>query len=113
MHEMALCQGMLDLIEDQRRQDSFDRVRRVVVEIGALGHVDPHALRFAFDVAAADTVAANAELDIREIAGKGWCMDCSQEIAVGKRGDGCPNCGSFTLIMQQGEEMRLKELEVA
>jgi hydrogenase nickel incorporation protein HypA/HybF len=113
MHEMALCHGILDLIEDARNQDRFETVRRVIVEVGALGHVDPHALHFAFDVVAAGTVAANAELDIHEIPGKGWCMDCSREIAVGQRGDGCPHCGGYMLIMQQGDEMRLKELEVA
>ncbi len=112
MHEMALCQGMIDLIEDQRVVNAFDRVRRVVVEIGALGHVDPHALSFAFEVVAADTAAADAELEIREIPGRGWCMDCSESVAVTARGDGCPTCGGFKLIMEQGEEMRLKELEV-
>ena len=113
MHEMALCQGMLGLIEEQRRRDPFDQVRRVVVEIGALGHVDPQALRFAFDVVVAGTVAAEASLDIHEIPGQGWCMTCSKEIAVDRRGDGCPHCHGHMLIMQQGEEMRLKELEVA
>ena len=112
MHEMALCQSMLDLIEDQRGQEGFSAVNKVIVEIGSLGHVDPHALHFAFDVATVGTVAADATLHIREIPGKGWCMDCSREICVARRGDGCPHCGSFTLIMQQGDEMRLKELEV-
>lgn len=112
MHEMALCQGMLDIIEAQRRSERFDRVRSVVVEIGALGHVDPQALAFAFEVAAVDTVAAGACLEIREVPGSGWCMDCSREIAVERRGEGCPHCGSYTVIVQQGEEMRLKELEV-
>ena len=113
MHEMALCQGMIGLIEDQRGQQDFSVVRRVVVEIGALGHVDPDALAFAFDVVAADSVAADAALEIREIPGRGWCMDCSESIEVQHRGDGCPKCGRFMLIMEQGEEMRLKELEVA
>ncbi len=113
MHEMALCQGMIGLIEDQREQQDFSVVRRVVVEIGALGHVDPDALAFAFDVVAADSVAAAAKLEIREIPGRGWCMDCSESIEVPRRGDGCPRCGRFMLIMEQGEEMRLKELEVA
>jgi hydrogenase nickel incorporation protein HypA/HybF len=112
MHEMALCQSMIDLIEDQRGRDAFDHVRRVVVEIGALGHVDPHALSFAFDVCAADTVMRNATLEIREIPGRAWCMDCGESVAVAARGEGCPACGSFKLIMEQGEEMRLKELEV-
>ena len=39
-------------------------------------------------------------------------MDCSKTVAIGRRGDACPLCGSYQLIVQQGEEMRLKELEV-
>jgi hydrogenase nickel incorporation protein HypA/HybF len=112
MHEMALCQGMLDIIDEQRVAQSFRRVRRVILEVGALGHVDPHALRFAFDVSARGTSAEDAELEIIEVPGKAWCMDCSSSIAIAHRGDGCPGCGGHTLIMEQGEELRLKELEV-
>ena len=112
MHEMALCQGMLDIVEEQRRRESFARVRRVILEVGALGHVDPDALRFAFDVTARGTTAEGAVLDIIEVPGRAWCMDCSRSIAVAHRGDGCPGCGGHTLIMEQGEELRLKELEV-
>jgi hydrogenase nickel incorporation protein HypA/HybF len=112
MHEMALCQGMLEIIENQRRREAFDRVKRVIVEVGALGHVDPHALRFAFDVSAKGTVAETAMLDIIEVPGQAWCMDCSERIAVKQRGEGCPGCGGYTLIMEQGEELKLKELEV-
>ena len=112
MHEMALCQGMIDLIEDQRVQQDFSAVRRVIVEIGALGHVDPDALAFAFDVVAADSVAARAELEIREIPGRGWCMDCCDTVEIPRRGEACPACGGYQLIVQQGEELKLKELEV-
>ncbi len=113
MHEMALCQGMVELIEEQRVANGFDRVERVVVEIGVLGHVDPHALEFAFDVGARGTSAESATLEIREIPGRGWCMDCSRTIEISARGEGCPDCGSYQIIVEQGEEMRLKELEVA
>ena len=113
MHEMALCQGMVDLIEEQRQLDGFATVKRVIVEIGALGHVDPHALEFAFDVGARGTSAESATLEIREIPGRGWCMDCSRSIEIAARGEGCPECGGYQLIVEQGEELRLKELEVA
>lgn len=112
MHEMALCQGVIDLIADQRRAEDFIGVRAVVLEIGALGHVDPDALRFAFDVCAKDTVADGARLEIIEIPAKGWCMNCSCPIELSQRGDGCPHCDSHSVILQQGDEMRLKELEV-
>ena len=112
MHEMALCQGMVELIAEQQRQRGFERVKRVIVEIGTLGHVDPHALEFAFEVGAKDSVAENAVLEIREIPGSGWCMTCSNTVSIEQRGDGCPRCGSYQLIVQQGEELKLKELEV-
>lgn len=112
MHEMALCQGMVDLINDQQRRNGFSRVRRVIVEIGVLGHVDPHALEFAFEVGAQGSAAESAALEIREIPGSGWCMDCSETIEISARGEPCPGCGGYKLIVQQGEELRLKELEV-
>ena len=56
MHEVALCQSLVDIIRDQQREKGFNRVSRVFVEVGALGHVDPHALAFAFDVEVPGTV---------------------------------------------------------
>ena len=112
MHEMALCQGLIDLIHDQQRENGFEAVRRVIVEIGALGHVEARALDFAFDVQAKDSVAASAVLEIREVPGVAWCMDCSAAVTVNRRGDPCPGCGGFGMIVEQGDELRLKELEV-
>ena len=112
MHEVALCQSLVDIIRDQQRERGFSRVRRVIVEVGALGHVDPHALAFAFDVEARGSPADGAELEIEEIGGKAWCMDCSRLVAVARRGDACPGCGGYGMIVEQGDELRLKELEV-
>ena len=112
MHEMALCQSMVELIDQQKHQRGFSSVKRVIVEIGALGHVDPHALEFAFEVGAKDSAAEDAVLEIREIPGQGWCMDCCENVAIERRGDPCPGCGGYQLIVRQGEELRLKELEV-
>jgi hydrogenase nickel incorporation protein HypA/HybF len=103
---------MVELIAEQQRKCGFERVRRVIVEIGALGHVDPHALEFAFEVGAKDSPAEAAVLEIREIPGRGWCMDCCETVGIDRRGNPCPGCGGYKLIVNQGEDMRLKELEV-
>jgi len=112
MHEMALCQGMLDIIDAKRVSEPFDRVRCITLEVGVLGNVDPRALRFAFDVSARGTTAEAARLDIVEVPGRAWCMDCSRGVSITARGDACPSCGGFMLIVEQGEELRLKTLEV-
>lgn len=109
---MSLCQGMFELMEAEQRKDGFSRVRRVVLEVGALGHVEPEALRFAFDVLAPGSLADGATLDLVEVPARAWCMDCSVSIALERRGDACPGCGGYQLIVEQGEELRLKELEV-
>jgi hydrogenase nickel incorporation protein HypA/HybF len=51
-------------------------------------------------------------LEIREIEGQAWCMDCSHRVSITRRGDACPLCGGFGMIVEQGDELLLKELEV-
>lgn len=109
---MSLCQGLFDIMARQQESDGFARVRRVVLEVGVLGHVEPDALRFAFDVLSPGSLAEGAVLDLVEVPARAWCMGCSQSIAIARRGEPCSACGSYQLIVEQGEELRLKELEV-
>lgn len=109
---MSICLSMIDLIADQQKQAGFAKVKRVVVEIGALSHVDPEALRFCFDAAARGTAVENGTLEIRQVAATAWCHDCLRTVEVAERGGACPRCNGGKLIVQEGEEMRLKELEV-
>ncbi len=112
MHEMSIAEGLVELIERQREQHSFDAVRRVVVSIGAFSHVEPEALEFGFSVASRGTCAEQAKFEIDLVPAEVWCMSCSATVSVARRGDACPKCGSYQLIVQGGDEMKLKELEV-
>ena len=112
MHEMSICLSMIDLIRDQQPKERFTRVKRIVVEIGALSHIDPEALRFCFDAAARGTLAEDGALEIREVAAVAWCHDCLQSVEIPERGAACPRCNGNKLIVQEGDEMKLKELEV-
>ncbi len=112
MHEVALCHSLVDLVCDQQRQRGFKQVRRVIVEVGALGHVEPTALEFAFEMVARETPVESAVLEILEVPGRAWCMDCSAQVSVERRGNPCPLCQGYTMIVEQGDELRLKELEV-
>lgn len=112
MHELSICRSLVDLIVEQGRDNAFTRVRRVVVEIGALSHVEPQALAFSFDSVAAGTLAEGATLDILEPGGRAWCMSCDETVEIARRGDPCPICGGFRLMVTGGQDLRLKELEV-
>ncbi len=112
MHELSLCESIIETLTTQTHRQGFSRVRRVWLEIGVLANVELDALRFAFEIARRDTVADTAELDIVTLPGQAYCLDCAQTIAVHQYYDPCPCCGGFQWRLTGGNEMRIKELEV-
>ncbi|WP_293650148.1 hydrogenase maturation nickel metallochaperone HypA [Thiolapillus sp.] len=112
MHEMSLCEGVLQILEDHAAKQGFTRVRTVWLEIGQLAGVEVEAMRFCFDAVTKDTLADGAALEIIELPGQTWCLQCSKQVAVTQRFDACPHCGGFQLQVTGGEELRIKELEV-
>ncbi|MBR0781037.1 hydrogenase maturation nickel metallochaperone HypA [Bradyrhizobium iriomotense] len=112
MHEMALCEGIIGIVEDEARKRSFSKVKVVCLEIGVLSHVAPEAIQFCFEAVAARTIARDAKLEIIETPGTAWCMACSTNVEIRQRYEPCPSCGSHQLQVTGGEEMRVKELEV-
>jgi hydrogenase nickel incorporation protein HypA/HybF len=112
MHEMALCEGIIQIVEDEARRRSFSKVKAVYLEIGALSHVAPEAMKFCFDAVAARTVADGAALEIIATPGRAWCMACSRDVEIKQRYEPCPSCGGYQLQVTAGEEMRVRELEI-
>jgi hydrogenase nickel incorporation protein HypA/HybF len=68
MHELAIATAIVDLSAEA---GEGARVTRVVVAIGPEAAVVPEALRFCFELAAADTPVAGATLEIESIEGAG------------------------------------------
>lgn len=112
MHEMSLAEGILALVEATARREQARRVKRVILEIGALASVEVEALRFCFDAVTRTSLAENAALDIIPLAGRGWCMPCGREVALTALADACPHCGSFQVHPVAGMEMRVKEIDI-
>jgi hydrogenase nickel incorporation protein HypA/HybF len=112
MHELSLMEGLLEIIQESAETEGFGRVRRVVLEIGALAGVEVEALRFAFEAAAPGTVADGAALEIESPPGLGRCPTCGVGCRVGSRLEACPCCGDAPLTVTGGTELRIKALDV-
>ncbi|HTP45357.1 MAG TPA: hydrogenase maturation nickel metallochaperone HypA [Casimicrobiaceae bacterium] len=113
MHELAIAESVLEIVERTARASGGERVAAVWLEIGALSHVQPEALRFCFDAVTRDSLADHARLEIVTTPGSAWCMPCGETVPLGSLGEACPRCGSYQLAVSQGEEMRVKEIEIA
>ena len=112
MHEMSLCEGILQVIEDESGKQGFSRVKSLWLEIGELAGVETEALLFCFDAVKRDSLADGANMNIIPVPGRAWCMLCSQHVPVRQLFEACPDCGSYQLQVTAGDEMRIKELEV-
>ena len=112
MHEMALCRGVVQIIEEQAKAHAYTRVKTVRLEIGPLATVEPEAMWFCFDAAARGTLAENANLDIITTAASAWCFFCEETVTISERNGVCPNCGGYQVQVTGGDELRIKELEV-
>jgi len=112
MHEVSLVESVDAMIEEERRKQAFGRVRIIRLHVGALGCVEPQALRFCFDAVARGTIADGAVLEIETIAGVGFCVGCDCSVTMADRFDACPICGYGALQIIAGRDLRLAEMEV-
>jgi hydrogenase nickel incorporation protein HypA/HybF len=110
---MSLAEGILQIVESTAQANEAQTVRAVWLELGALSHVELEALRFSFDAVKRGTVANEARLEVVTTPGRAWCMPCGEAVDLARLGDACPRCGSYQLQVTQGEEMRIKEIEIA
>jgi hydrogenase nickel incorporation protein HypA/HybF len=113
MHELALAESIIALVEEAARRHGAESVTTIRLEIGALSCIDIDALRFCFDAVARGGVAESAELAIDRTPGEAWCMPCGECVPMTALGDPCPSCGSHQLQVTRGDAMRVKDIEIA
>jgi hydrogenase nickel incorporation protein HypA/HybF len=113
MHEMSLAEGIREIVEDKARSHGFARVTVLRLEIGRFAGVEKPALEFAFDVVMRGSPAEGARLEMIDLPGRALCYDCMQTVEIADRFDPCPRCGGGKLIPNGGDEMRIKDMEVA
>ena len=112
MHELAIARSILDIIAEEARAQGFCRVTKIRLAIGALATVEPDALTFGFEAVSRGTEADGAALDIERPPGRGRCARCGERWALRERGEACPACGGYRVLVTGGDELRVIDLEV-
>jgi hydrogenase nickel incorporation protein HypA/HybF len=59
------------------------------------------------------SVAEGAALEMIDLPGKAHCYDCGGTVEIENRLDPCPECGGGRLMPVSGDEMRIRDLEIA
>lgn len=112
MHEMALAESVLQIVQQAARGQDCIKATLIRLDIGALSHVEPDALRFCFEAVVKGTVAEGAALEITRAPGCAWCHDCAGQVPLAALGTPCPECGGYRLEVTGGTDMRVRDMEV-
>ncbi|PKF50083.1 hydrogenase maturation nickel metallochaperone HypA [Enterovibrio nigricans] len=112
MHELSICESIVNTLKSQAEAHQFSRVLVLQLDIGQFAGVEIESLRFCFPVVALGTLAEEAELKINLVPGRGWCETCQRLTDMQARYSSCDLCGSSGLTLSTGGEMRIAEVEV-
>jgi len=112
MHEMSLVISILDIAESQAREANAAVINSITVELGQLAGVEKQSLAFCFETARRDTLAADGQLIIEEIPGRGHCPVCDREGPAEDFVAVCSFCSDGVLEINQGRELRVRSINV-
>lgn len=112
MHELSVCQSLLQQVEQVAAQRNADEVVRVHVNIGPLSGIEAPLLQQAFTIARAGTVANDAELITNLMSVRVHCSRCDTESTVHANRLVCGVCGDWRTRLVGGDEMELARIEM-
>ncbi len=113
MHELSICQSLLNQVEGIARQYGARAVGRVLLQVGPLSGLEPALLQSAWPLVAAGTIAETAELVIEAAAIRVRCLDCDAESTATANRLLCGACGGYHTRLLSGDELLLARLELS
>ena len=112
MHEMAVCNELLDQVRANAVQHGARSVGTITVRVGALSGVEPDLLERAFAVARAGDYTDEARLVIETVGVRIRCRACGNENDAAANRLLCNACGGYTVDLVGGDELLLASIEL-
>jgi hydrogenase nickel incorporation protein HypA/HybF len=113
MHELSICEGILEVATAALGGGPRPgvRVTAVTTRIGRLSAVLPDTLRHYFAILTAGTVLDGAVLIVDEVPIRGRCMDCGARFEIETLSFTCPLCGGGLVELISGRELEVVSLD--
>ena len=112
MHELAICQSLMEQVEDIAVERNAQSVTSIVIAMGPLSGVEAQLLKNAYPIASAGTIAEDAELIIEHLPIKVKCTQCGSESDALPNKLICKQCGDWRTTLVSGDEMMLMSVEL-
>jgi len=112
VHELSICQDLLDQVLRIAAERSAPAVTRVTLRVGPLSGVEPELLQLAFPLARAGTLAEQAELVIESLPLRVRCDTCGAETDAAPNRLVCGACGDWHTRLASGDELMLVSVDL-
>lgn len=107
MHELAVCQALLQQVTEVARDNGASRVTGIKLLLGPLSGVEGPLLERAFEFARVGTPAEDAELIIETDPVRILCNSCGVTAETTPNHLRCPDCGEPFPKLVSGDAMTL------
>jgi hydrogenase nickel incorporation protein HypA/HybF len=112
MHELAICQALMNQVDQIAFEQRAMGVAKIVLQIGPLSGVEPQLLEQAFPLASAGSLAESCVLEVKQQVIEVECSKCGQHSVATPNRLVCAECGEWRTRLISGDEMLLERVEL-
>ena len=113
MHELAICQALLDQVHRLAKEENAVAVTTITIEVGPLSGVEPDLLSRAYSLARLNSLAHDAELIVTTSQIRVACDVCDTETVAATNNLVCGECGNWRTRLVAGDELTLLQVELS
>ncbi|NLV73882.1 MAG: hydrogenase maturation nickel metallochaperone HypA [Chloroflexi bacterium] len=112
MHELAVTESIISVVERHAREAQAQRVLRIHLRIGELASIVDDSVQFYFDQLSPGTLAEGAQLVFERLPISLRCRACGHCWQPSAGDWTCPACGASKAALAGGNEFQIDHIEV-
>lgn len=110
MHEVSICQSIVDTLEAELERDQLPNVREIHVRIGILSSVEHKLLEHVFKFVTEGGPFSNCSLYTELVDVLAECEKCNINFKVENYCFVCPECDTPTSTIIEGNELTIYKI---
>jgi len=111
MHEFSLAENIFKVLKEIKNKENVSRITKVNVKSGAMLHVVPETLSFAFDTIKKDTEFKETILNFEVEPLKLECRKCREVNIIERNNLVCPNCKSDDVEIKGSKDFVITSID--
>ena len=112
MHELAVTESILRIAEKHAIQAEAKKVTDILLVIGNLSSIVDESVMFYWEFISKDTICEGSVIHFKRLPAKMLCLACNHMFELSGELIPCPNCNSFQIKIESGEEFFLESIEI-